>query len=193
MALQAGRYGVTKAQLLKIKKLPMNTIKLIEEVIETLATKADNTVIGTVENGTNPTKAYAVGEHMIRNGKFCTVTSAVTTSSTWTLGSNYVEGDVASELDTVYTASGNNGLLIKKGNHITVNCSGIHLDAFQTLISNLLPSQSIPQRAVMFNYSTRKIIICSINNNGASFINAEDWSAVTDVTTNIQGQITYYI
>jgi hypothetical protein len=57
--------------------------------------KCDNTVIGTVEDGTNPTKSYAVGEHMIRGGKFCTVTSPVTTSSTWTLGSNYVEGDVA--------------------------------------------------------------------------------------------------
>ena len=34
MALPAGRYGVTKNQLLKIKKLPMNTIKLIEELAE---------------------------------------------------------------------------------------------------------------------------------------------------------------
>lgn len=34
MALPAGRYGVTKNQLLKIKKLPMNTIKLIEELTE---------------------------------------------------------------------------------------------------------------------------------------------------------------
>lgn len=34
MALPAGRYGVTKNQLLKIKKLPMNTIKLIEKLTE---------------------------------------------------------------------------------------------------------------------------------------------------------------
>jgi hypothetical protein len=67
-------------------------------VYTALQSKADNSVIGTVEDGTNPTKAYAVGEHFIRNGKFCTVTVAVTTSSTWTLGSNYVEGDVADEL-----------------------------------------------------------------------------------------------
>ena len=95
MALPAGRYGVTKNQLLKIKKLPMNTIKLIEELTEN---KADNSVIGTVENGTNPTKSYAVGEHFIRNGKFCTVTVAVTTSSTWTEGGNYTSGDVAEAL-----------------------------------------------------------------------------------------------
>ena len=134
MALPAGRYGVTKNQLLKIKKLPMNTIKLIEELTEkfdllgtaafknsttvvtqstdlvesgavytALQGKADNSVIGTVEDGINPTKAYAVGEHMIRGGKFCTVTVAVTTSSTWTEGSNYTSGDVASELDNIGT------------------------------------------------------------------------------------------
>lgn len=62
-------------------------------------TKADNSVIGKVEDGTNPTKSYSAGEHMIRGGKFCTVTVDVTTSSTWTLGSNYVEGDVASVIE----------------------------------------------------------------------------------------------
>ena len=67
--------------------------------------KVDNSVIGTVEDGTNPTKAYAVGEHMIRGGKFCTVTSPVTTSSTWTLNSNYVEGDVASLLYPINVGS----------------------------------------------------------------------------------------
>lgn len=70
-------------------------------VEESLDDKCDNSVIGTVEDGTNPTKAYAVGEHFIRNGKFCTVTVAVTTSSTWTLGSNYVEGYVADEFGIV--------------------------------------------------------------------------------------------
>ena len=78
---------------------------------DVVPTKADNSVIGTVEDGTNPTKSYAVGEHMIRGGKFCTVTVGVTTSSTWTLGSNYIEGDVASELfsnkGNVYTGSYN--------------------------------------------------------------------------------------
>jgi len=58
--------------------------------------KADNSVIGTVEDGTNPTKDYAVGEHMIRGGKFCTVTVPVTTASTWVEGNNYTIGDVAS-------------------------------------------------------------------------------------------------
>lgn len=68
------------------------------------ATKADNSVIGTVEDGENPTRSYVVGEHMIRGGKFCTVTVPVNTSSTWSEGSNYISGDVADELNReVYT------------------------------------------------------------------------------------------
>lgn len=69
-------------------------------VSDSLEEKADNSVIGTVEDGANPTKSYEVGEHMIRGGKFCTVTVPVTTSSTWTLGGNYIEGDVADLLKT---------------------------------------------------------------------------------------------
>lgn len=91
-----------------------------EQIASLDAQKADNSVIGTVENGTNPTKSYAVGEHMIRGGKFCTVTVAVTTSSTWTLGGNYVEGDVASEFEkyihgTTLTISNLNDLPLGMG------------------------------------------------------------------------------
>ena len=46
--------------------------------------KCDNSVIGTVEDDPNPTKAYAVDEFMVRDGAFCQVTAPVTTSSTWT-------------------------------------------------------------------------------------------------------------
>ena len=73
-----------------------------DEISDVVATKADNSVIGTVEDGTNPTKSYAVGEHMTRGGKFCTVTSPVTTSSTWTLNGNYVEGTIADNLTNNY-------------------------------------------------------------------------------------------
>ena len=88
MALPAGRYGVTKNQLLKIKKLPMNTIKLIEE-------KCDNSVIGTVEDGATASQAYAVGEHFIREGAFCTCKQAISQGGSFTLNTNYTAGDVA--------------------------------------------------------------------------------------------------
>ena len=65
-------------------------------------TKTPTTVIGNVEDGASPSKSYAVGEHMIRGGKFCTVTSPVTTGSTWTLNTNYVEGTVAESVHGFY-------------------------------------------------------------------------------------------
>ena len=64
-------------------------------------TKTDNSVIGTVENGTNPTKAYAVDEFMVRDGAFCQVTAPVTTSSTWTEGSNYTKKSIAEVLQSL--------------------------------------------------------------------------------------------
>ena len=63
--------------------------------------KVDNSVIGTVEDGTNPTKAYAVGEFMVRDGAFCQVTAPVTTSSTWTEGSNYTKKSIAEVLQSL--------------------------------------------------------------------------------------------
>lgn len=63
--------------------------------------KCDNSVIGTVEDGTNPTKAYAVDEFMVRNGAFCQVTAPVTTSSTWSEGSNYTRKSIAVVLQSL--------------------------------------------------------------------------------------------
>ena len=64
--------------------------------------KCDNSVIGTVEDGTNPTKAYSVGEHFIRNGKFCTCIVPVTTASTWS-DSYYTSDDVGSNIGRIGT------------------------------------------------------------------------------------------
>ena len=63
--------------------------------------KCDNSVIGTVENGTNPTKSYEVDEFMVRDGAFCQVTAPVTTSSTWTEGSNYTKKSIAEVLQSL--------------------------------------------------------------------------------------------
>lgn len=55
-------------------------------------------VVGTVENGTTASKAYAVGEHFIRNDKFCTAIAAIASGATLTQGTNYVEGTIAEAL-----------------------------------------------------------------------------------------------
>lgn len=59
------------------------------------ANKTDNSIVGTVENGTKASKAYAVGEHFIRNKKFCTAIASIASGAAFTLNTNYVEGTIA--------------------------------------------------------------------------------------------------
>ena len=71
MALPAGRYGVTKNQLLKIKKLPMNTIKLIEELAEKfdlLGTAAFKNSTSVVTDSTDLVESAAV-EQTLRDAE----------------------------------------------------------------------------------------------------------------------------
>ena len=56
------------------------------------------TAIGTNESGTTASKAYAVGEHFYKDGKFCTAKTAIASGETFTLNTNYVEGDIANRL-----------------------------------------------------------------------------------------------
>ena len=67
----------------------------VEDLETDLASKTDTSVVGTVENGTTASQAYAVGEHFIRNDKFCTCISAIASGATLTLNTNYVEGTIA--------------------------------------------------------------------------------------------------
>lgn len=62
------------------------------------ADKVDITAIGTNETGDTSSKAYAVGEHFYKNGKFCTCIQAIAQGATFTLNTNYVEGTVADVL-----------------------------------------------------------------------------------------------
>jgi len=57
--------------------------------------KADISAIGTNEPNTIASRAYAVGEHFYKNGKFCTCTQAIAQGAQFTLGTNYVEGTIA--------------------------------------------------------------------------------------------------
>lgn len=62
-------------------------------------------VVGTAENGATASKAYAVGEHFIRNDKFCTVIAAIASGATLTLNTNYVEGTIAEAVANKYNYS----------------------------------------------------------------------------------------
>ncbi len=69
----------------------------VEDVVEKLDTKkADISAIGTDESGrTTASKAYAVGEHFYKDGKFCTAIASIASGATLTLNTNYVEGTIA--------------------------------------------------------------------------------------------------
>ena len=62
--------------------------------------KADNSVIAPVENGATASRAYAIGEHFIRNGAFCTAKTAIASGATLTQGTNYNVGNIANETDS---------------------------------------------------------------------------------------------
>ena len=57
-------------------------------------------VIGPEETGATASQAYAVGDHFIRNDKFCTASASIASGATLTKDTNYTEGDVASALSS---------------------------------------------------------------------------------------------
>lgn len=64
--------------------------------------KADISAIGTNETGATASKAYALGEHFYKNGKFCTAKAAIAQGATFTLGTNYVEGTISDSVNCIY-------------------------------------------------------------------------------------------
>ena len=85
--------------------------------------KADNSVIGTVEDGTTASQAYAVGSHFIRDDAFCTVAQAISSGGTLTEGTNYTSGSIADVIGFIkevrigtFNFSTNNGFATKNIN-----------------------------------------------------------------------------
>ena len=146
--------------------------------------KADNSVIGPVENGTNPTKSYAVGEHMTRNGKYCTVTVPVTTASTWALNGNYTEGSVG---DIVYIEIAIPEMQITAGGVTTFNLgSNITFSSFDILsVSVMVGGSSAYLYAIaQWVYSSVDALRICIHNLDAE--NAYSWSGKALLTLRIK-------
>ena len=61
-------------------------------------TKADQTAIAPVENGTTASRAYAIGEHFMKDGAFCTAIAAIAQGATFTLDTNYTAGTVGARV-----------------------------------------------------------------------------------------------
>ena len=61
-------------------------------------TKADQAAIAPVENGTTASRAYAIGEHFMKDGAFCTAIAAIAQGATFTLDTNYTAGTVGARV-----------------------------------------------------------------------------------------------
>lgn len=65
------------------------------DVQEAIADKADQDALAPVENGSTASQAYAIGEHFMRDGAFCTAIAAIASGGSFTLNTNYVVGTIA--------------------------------------------------------------------------------------------------
>lgn len=74
-----------------------------EDCQETIAptVEAVNDALAPPENGSTASQSYAIGEHFMRNGDFCTAIAAITSGGSFTLNTNYVVGTIAETLQTL--------------------------------------------------------------------------------------------
>ena len=63
--------------------------------------KADQTALAPVENGSTASQAYAVGEHFMRDGAFCTAKTAIASGGSFTLNTNYIVETIAGAIETL--------------------------------------------------------------------------------------------
>lgn len=74
-----------------------------EDCQETIAptVEAVNDALAPPENGSTASQSYAIGEHFMRNGDFCTAIAAITSGASFTLNTNYVVGTIAEAIETL--------------------------------------------------------------------------------------------
>lgn len=83
----------------------------------TLAPTIDkiNDALAPAENGATASQSYAIGEHFMRDGAFCTAIAAITSGGSFTLNTNYKVDDVANNLEQL-----NSDIVAMKGKHNVV-------------------------------------------------------------------------
>ena len=62
---------------------------------------AVNDALAPPENESTASQSYAIGEHFMRNGDFCTAIAAITSGASFTLNTNYVVGTIAEALESL--------------------------------------------------------------------------------------------
>lgn len=132
--------------------------------------KADNSVIAPVESGTTASRAYAAGEHFIKNGAFCTAKTAIAQGEAFTLNTNYTASDVGNVLLNTNKAThyhiANGFEIFKVGRVCVMELSGADATPL-TLPTEIRPqlSTSAIVRGTQSN-STRQVCLTSVLTNG---------------------------
>ena len=101
MALRAGYKGIKKyiADMLNAMS-PGDGIATDAEISAAISTV--ESVIGSVEGGDTASRAYAIGEHFIKDGKFCTVIQTIAAEATLTKDTNFVESSIGNFIIKTY-------------------------------------------------------------------------------------------
>ena len=111
------------------------------------------TSIATPENGSTASKAYAVGEMFIRDGKLCTCTVAISAGGTFAKGTNYSEGSVGEVLSQLnskqVSVTAGTGINLTANNVYIqgkVVCGTIGVDTANTVACSIskVPNINIP-------------------------------------------------
>ena len=63
--------------------------------------EAINDALAPAENGSTASQSYAIGEHFMRNGDFCTAIAAIASGASFTLNTNYVVGTIAEAIESL--------------------------------------------------------------------------------------------
>ena len=144
-----------------------------DDVEKAIEPKADISAIGTDESGrTTASKAYAIGEHFYKDGKFGKTKASVAQGATWTLNTNYEEGTIADAFKSldeyVISDSSGNAVIQAKTNSwmIVFAPNGLYTLVVTTAYQwNTLTRLFESGSSASYDTSTGKLTISGVGNN----------------------------
>lgn len=83
--------------------------RTLKNALDTIASNAGGNM-ATIESGTTASKAYAVGDYMVRNGQLYKVTAAIASGGTITVGTNVAAAAAADDIAGIGKKIGNTAM-----------------------------------------------------------------------------------
>lgn len=159
--------------------------------------------IGTNETGTTASRAYAVAEHFYKDGKFCTAIASIAQGATFTLNTNYVEGNIAEyteykdiinnvHLVNGYTAYGMLAYVKKVKNdlymlHLEADINGtngstlqpdfLYIEGYKFALKNIF-SDAVPRIFIWFRNASGDKLVLGYGSNTASDVGVPAFTAL---------------